>query len=132
MGSSLSAIQQKVLGLIDQEGLVELTLRLAAHPTRTGEEREVAEMVFDWLRGEGIEARKLALLPERPNILGVLPGTGGGLSLIFNSHMDVGITPEDTGILARPERRQEIPLVQRELQGLDGPLAAEAPERLDR
>jgi acetylornithine deacetylase/succinyl-diaminopimelate desuccinylase-like protein len=100
-----AAVEEKVLALIDAEELAELTLRLSATATPTGGEREVGEMVLAWLRAAGIEARMINLLPDRPNVLGTLPGTGGGQSLIFNSHLDVGIVPGDDWILAEPERK---------------------------
>ena len=39
----LNQSQQKVLDLINTEELVELTLQLAAAPTRTGEERKTRD-----------------------------------------------------------------------------------------
>jgi acetylornithine deacetylase/succinyl-diaminopimelate desuccinylase-like protein len=101
----LGDVEQKVLDLIDPEALADLALRLSATATPTGGEAEVGELVLRWLHAEGIAARMINLLPDRPNVLGVVPGTGGGQSLIFNSHLDVGITPGDDWILAEPERK---------------------------
>jgi acetylornithine deacetylase/succinyl-diaminopimelate desuccinylase-like protein len=55
----------------------------------------VGEYVYEWLKREGFEARKAALVPNRPNVIGVLPGNGNGRSLCFNSHMDTSIRMVD-------------------------------------
>ena len=41
------------------------------------------------------ELVKVALLPDRPNAIGTLPGAGGGKSLVFNSHMDTTIHKDE-------------------------------------
>lgn len=82
---------QKVFDRIDVDELVKLTLDLGNIDSPTGSEGPVADYVHDWLRREGFAVRKIGMLPERPNVLGTLPGTGGGRSLVFNSHMDTSI-----------------------------------------
>jgi acetylornithine deacetylase/succinyl-diaminopimelate desuccinylase-like protein len=52
--------------------------------------------VFDWLEGEGFAPRRIACLPERPNVVATLRGSGGGCSLIFNSHIDTAISNDET------------------------------------
>lgn len=88
---------------IDREELVQLALDLCNIPSPPGEEGEAAGFVHDWLLKEGIQARKLGLLPERPNVLGRIPGSGDGYSLIFNSHLDTGRSPEDRWSLRNPD-----------------------------
>ena len=45
---------------------------------------------------ESFIARRIGLLKEGFNVLGTIPGTGGGFSLIFNNHMDTAVpsTPD--------------------------------------
>src|SRR5207245_2366544 len=60
-----------------------------------GAEGPVGEYVYDWLTREGFAARKIALMPDRPNVLGTLPGSRQGKSLVFNSHMDTTIHKDE-------------------------------------
>jgi len=82
---------QRVLDHIDVDELVKVALDLGNIDSPTGSEGPVGEYVFDWLSRQGIEARKVALMPDRPNVIGTLPGSGRGKSLVFNSHMDTTI-----------------------------------------
>ena len=88
-------IAQKVLGAIDTDELVKVTLDLGNIDSPTGSEGPVADYVHDWLTRQGFDARKVALMPDRPNIIGTLPGTGQGRSLVFNSHMDTTIHKDE-------------------------------------
>ena len=80
---------------IDREELVQLALDLCNIESPPGAEAQVGAFIFDWMKREGFAPRKVAMLPERFNVLGVLPGTGDGYSLIFNSHMDTGRSKAD-------------------------------------
>jgi acetylornithine deacetylase/succinyl-diaminopimelate desuccinylase-like protein len=86
---------QKVLDHIDVDELVKVALDLGNIDSPTGSEGPVAEYVYDWLGRQGIAARKVALVPDRPNVLGTLPGTSHGRSLVFNSHMDTTIHKDE-------------------------------------
>ena len=80
---------------IDTDELVKVTLDLANLDSPTGCEGPVADYVFDWLQRQGFEPRKVGLYPDRPNVIATLPGTGGGPSLCFNSHMDTTIHKDE-------------------------------------
>jgi acetylornithine deacetylase/succinyl-diaminopimelate desuccinylase-like protein len=82
---------RKVLDQIDVDELVKVALDLGNIDSPTGSEGPVGEYVHDWLSRQGITARKVALLPDRPNVIGTIPGTSHGRSLVFNSHMDTTI-----------------------------------------
>lgn len=88
---------------INREELVELALNLCNIESPAGQEAEVGQFVFDWMRKEGFEPRKIAMLPERFNVLGTLPGAGDGYSLIFNSHLDTGRSKEDRWSIRNPD-----------------------------
>ncbi len=51
-------------------------------------ERQCAEYICDLMRGWGLDVRNHELAPGRHNALGILHGTGGGRTLLFNGHMD--------------------------------------------
>ncbi len=85
----MAADIKNVLSRIDKEELADLAISLADIYSPPGQEGAVAEVVEAWLQREGFETKTIALLPERPNVIGTYKGSGGGYSLLFNSHMDV-------------------------------------------
>ena len=87
----IDARAQSVLDRIDVDELVKVALDLGNIDSPTGSEGPVGDYVYEWLTRQGFAARKVALLPDRPNVIGTLPGAGSGKSLVFNSHMDTTI-----------------------------------------
>ena len=56
-------------------------------------ENDISAFCADWLAARGFTVERLETVPGRPSIVGVLPGTGGGSSLMLNGHLDtVGVT----------------------------------------
>lgn len=53
-------------------------------------ERAIAAFVADRLRGSGarVEIVPVVAAADRPSVLGILPGTGGGRSLLLYAHLD--------------------------------------------
>jgi acetylornithine deacetylase/succinyl-diaminopimelate desuccinylase-like protein len=88
---NLDARAQRVSDQIDVNELVKLALELGNLDSPTGSEGPVADYVYEWLVREGFSARKVAMVADRPNVIGTLPGAGRGKSLVFNSHMDTSI-----------------------------------------
>jgi acetylornithine deacetylase/succinyl-diaminopimelate desuccinylase-like protein len=88
---------------INRGELVELALNLCNIESPAGQEAEVGQFVFEWMNREGFEPRKIAMFPERFNVLGVLPGRGDGYSLIFNSHLDTGRSKADRWSIRNPD-----------------------------
>jgi acetylornithine deacetylase/succinyl-diaminopimelate desuccinylase-like protein len=86
---------QKVFDKIDVDELIKVALDLGNIDSPTGREGPVADYVQDWLCREGFDARKSGLYSSRPNVLASLPGSGGGWSLCFNSHMDTAVHQEE-------------------------------------
>jgi acetylornithine deacetylase/succinyl-diaminopimelate desuccinylase-like protein len=77
-----------VVAQIDRNELIDFALEICNIDSSVPHEAEVAEHLYQWLKREGFVARRIGLLEDRFNVLGTLPGLGGGYSLIFNSHMD--------------------------------------------
>jgi len=92
---TLSALAQRVLDHLDIDELVKVALDLGNIDSPTGSEGPVGDYVHDWLGRQGIKAQKVALMPDRPNVIGTLPGSGRGKSLVFNSHMDTTIHKDE-------------------------------------
>ena len=51
-------------------------------------EAPMARFVASWLAKEGFDVEVVEPIPGRPSVVGVLPGSGGGSSLMLNAHMD--------------------------------------------
>lgn len=62
-------------------------------PGAAGEE-EMAAFVSDWLKQAGARVETVPAAPDgRPSVLGMVPGTGGGHTLLLYAHLDtVGVT----------------------------------------
>ncbi len=87
---------------IDEESVVGLALALGNLDSPTGSEGAASDFVFGWLAAAGFAPRRLALLPERANVVARVrgAGSGAGRSLMFNSHLDTTIAREE--ILTTP------------------------------
>jgi acetylornithine deacetylase/succinyl-diaminopimelate desuccinylase-like protein len=53
-----------------------------------GNETQAAELLGDYLAENGVESELYAKVPQRANLVGRLPGSGGGPSLLLLSHTD--------------------------------------------
>jgi acetylornithine deacetylase len=60
-------------------------------------EGEIARHIADWLRERGFEVSLQDTgAPDRPNVIGILRGSGGGRALMLNGHVDtVGVAGMD-------------------------------------
>jgi len=84
-----------VIARINRDELVGFALTICNIDSAGPTEARVAEYLYEWLRKDGFKARRVGLLADRFNVLGKLPGTGGGYSLLFNSHMDTAVRAAD-------------------------------------
>ena len=77
---------QRTINLLGQ--LVQInSVNPSLVPEGKGEE-EIASFVCKALNEAGVEARLQQVRPGRPNVLGRIPGTGHGKTLILNAHLD--------------------------------------------
>jgi acetylornithine deacetylase/succinyl-diaminopimelate desuccinylase-like protein len=97
------SLADDVVKNIDRNELNELALSICNIDSAGPTEAAVAERVFEWLKKEGFKARKLGLLADRFNVMGLLPGSGGGYSILFNSHMDTAVRVSDTWSVKDPD-----------------------------
>jgi len=101
MGHQMSSdIQRQLLAAIDgdRDDLVELCLQLGNMASPHAQERPAAEFVREWLSNSGIDAWLQPITERSANVVGYLPGTGGGTSLIVDAHLDTGpaLSPDAT------------------------------------
>ncbi|MFN8483679.1 MAG: M20/M25/M40 family metallo-hydrolase [Anaerolineae bacterium] len=67
-------------------------------------EAPLAEYCANFMRAAGLRVAVQEAAPGRPNAVGILPGTGGGRSLMLNGHMDtVGVEGMPEPFTARRE-----------------------------
>ena len=94
---------RKILDRISTEACAELALELGKIYSPWGQEGDAAEHTFQWLTRHGIEAEKIGMFADRPNILGRLRGSGSGPSLIFNAHLDHAHSRDAKWLLRNPD-----------------------------
>jgi acetylornithine deacetylase len=101
-------MRQKLLAEVDarREQAIEFLRKIISIPSVTGDEGPIQQFMADYLRQLGLEVdvwesdwEQLKQAPgyipvnagyeNRPNIVGILKGTGGGRSLLLNGHTDV-------------------------------------------
>ena len=90
---------EQVLSYVNEKELVELGCQLVAIPSPTGYERKVGEFVADWFEGLGLKTIRQHIGAERMNVIGIIKGTGGGVSLSYNGHMDVPYSAGEDDLL---------------------------------
>jgi acetylornithine deacetylase len=73
---------------IDEGRLVDWASRAIDTPSFTGSEEAMAELVRATFLDMGLQVQWQQVEDGRANVLGTLPGAGGGSSLMFNGHMD--------------------------------------------
>ena len=83
-----------VVARIDRDEVIELALALGNIDSPTGAEGPAGEFVYEWLRVNGFEPRRYALVPDRINVAATIEGSGGGYSLIYNAHLDTTLRPD--------------------------------------
>ncbi len=67
-------------------------------------ESAIAQFVAQWFIEQGLEVTLEDAAPNRPNVIAIARGTGGGRSLMLNAHMDtVGVAGMDDPFQARIE-----------------------------
>lgn len=94
---SNEADKEKVLKYITREEVAQLTKELVDIPSPTGAEREIGEFILGWYSSNGLKAIRQEIDPNRINAVGVVEGTGRGVSLMINGHTDTSFagTEED-------------------------------------
>lgn len=87
---------QELRDFFGQGEAAELALTLGQINSPHGNEGEAGRFVYDWLEKNKLAERLQEVLPGRYNAIGRLRGSGGGKSLILNSHLDTayGVTED--------------------------------------
>ncbi|NJD18992.1 MAG: M20/M25/M40 family metallo-hydrolase, partial [Gemmatimonadetes bacterium] len=115
--ASLTPLEARVAAALDVPGMVEAAQRMVRIPSWGGEETPAQEYMASLMAGVGLDVdtwdiplAEVAAHPayaaelERTHALGVvgtLPGSGGGRSLILDGHVDV-VPPGDEALWTHP------------------------------
>jgi acetylornithine deacetylase/succinyl-diaminopimelate desuccinylase-like protein len=78
----------RALAAVSEARLVELVSRMIAAPSPTGDERACAGVVARHMSAHGLATEVQAFQETRANAIATLPGTGDGVRLMFNGHLD--------------------------------------------
>ncbi|MGI9557181.1 MAG: M20 family metallopeptidase [Solirubrobacterales bacterium] len=85
---------------IDEARLVDTARSLVDVPSPTGSEQEIAERMQEIFDGMGLAVTWQEVEDERPNVIGIWEGTGGGKTLMFNGHMDTSYSGREPHLRA--------------------------------
>ncbi|MBI2848548.1 MAG: M20/M25/M40 family metallo-hydrolase [Chloroflexi bacterium] len=88
-------IVREALARVDEQKVTNLLCELVNIPSVTGEERECARFLTEYMASMGLEARLQEVEEGRANAIGILRGTGEGPTLMFNGHLDTAIRGDD-------------------------------------
>jgi acetylornithine deacetylase/succinyl-diaminopimelate desuccinylase-like protein len=99
----------RVLGLITEQEIVAVACELVSRPSPTGYERNVAEYVSQWFEDIGLDSIRQDISEDRMNSIGVLKGTGNGVNLALNGHMDVPYSGAEDDLLYMDEEQFRRP-----------------------
>src|SRR5919202_7034795 len=104
------ALARQVLAHIDRDELAQLACDIVTIMSPTGQERGVADHLLAWSQARGLKTVRQEVEVDRPNAVAIAKGQGGGLSLMFNGHMDTSYTgtDEDLRMVAHVEPEAEL------------------------
>ena len=98
--SALSTALQSIDGI----EIAQLGATMGSIPSPTGREQAMGDFLCQWLAEQGFQPERHEVTNGRCNVVARLKGTGGGKSLIFNSHMDTILYgDEDIWLVPREE-----------------------------
>src|SRR5262245_15262193 len=89
----------QLLRHINEKEITELACDLVNVPSRTGNERAVGVFVRDWLDKHGIRSQLQELGGDRVNVVGTIAGTGKGVSLQLNGHLDTNYSGDEDDLI---------------------------------
>lgn len=83
-----ASVVESITAAVDEQRLVQNALELVSVPSPTGDEQAMGEHMARSLRELGLDVALQEVEDGRPNVVGVLKGSGGSPSLMLNGHLD--------------------------------------------
>ena len=87
---------------IDERRLVDDAIAAVSIPSFTGSEEPMAAWVGGVLRELGLDVQWQQVEDGRANVVGTLPGSGGGQTLMFNGHVDTSYSGREPWLQGIP------------------------------
>ncbi len=87
---------ESIIAQINREELVAMCCDVVNIASPTGEELAMARYMRDAFEKMGLRIAWQEVEDARPNVIGTLPGAGGGTNLMFNGHMDTSNSGRET------------------------------------
>lgn len=84
----MHADYERVARHITPEAVRDTLIDMVNIPSPTGREGALARYIVDRLANAGFRASLQEVSEDRPNAVGVRPGSGDGINLLFTGHMD--------------------------------------------
>jgi acetylornithine deacetylase len=103
---------------IDRDRLVDWASKAISIPSFTGSEEEMARFVAQTFEELGLQVQWQQVEEGRANVLGTLPGAGGGPALMFNGHMDTSYSGREPWLAHVPGFQPEPFVREGRLYGL--------------
>jgi acetylornithine deacetylase len=103
---------------IDRDRLVDWAKQAISIPSFTGSEGEMASFMAETLHDVGLAVQWQQVEDGRANVLGTLPGSGGGPALMFNGHMDTSYSGREPWLAHVPGFQPEPFVRDKRLYGL--------------
>ena len=82
-------LPQQILAHVDQAAMVDLASALIRIPSFKTEETTVARFLADFFHTRGYQVDLQEIEPRRFQTIATLKGTGSGMSLMLNGHIDI-------------------------------------------
>ncbi len=86
------AVAARVLAAIDEQRLIKDIIEMVNINSPTGSESAMGDYIDARYSEIGLQVSRQEVEPGRPNLFGILRGTGGGPMLQFDGHLDVSFT----------------------------------------
>ena len=93
---------EKVLSNVDEEEIIRCSMEMVDISSPTGNEGEMAYYLEKKFKEMGLKTMLQEVEDERWNALGLLKGTGGGATLMFNGHLDTSYSGTEPGLPVTP------------------------------
>ncbi len=81
-------VENEISRLISKDETISLLQKLIRIPSPTGEEKTVANFIYDLLKSWSFKTEIFDFLPNRPEVMSFLEGSEARPTLILNGHLD--------------------------------------------
>lgn len=96
------SLDKRIIESVDETRLVEMALQAVSIPSPTGHEEAMGEFMRDRFNEMGLRTQWQEVEEGRPNVIGLLEGSVGKPSLMFNGHMDTSYSGSEPWLARIP------------------------------